>query len=327
MSCASMTEVCQYYETSDYPAPRCTYPYKACCRSAYNKNVSTTTVKGELGKSTALTYYSPAQLSSGSSDGAKAMKVACTVTPTITISASTFPEASKEAVKFYGLNVKMSANSTKLTRPLTIVNGTLTVNTLNVYSALNTEKSEYSSNSAAAKVKGGNLNFYSGSSLFSNKVDYEIGEIFFNNGGSNTDPLNKIQYPASFVANKLYTRGSGTNVMLCGGKYYIVRSVAGWSKEKDGNNIWLMCNATYYMYSSRSNDHAIESNACAGFRVETGSVVQAQTWNKTNGSWKSCRYKSDQGRAISNGNPKFDQDGTAWCGYQNSKCGKNKDCC
>ena len=31
-----------------------------------------------------------------------------------------------------------------------------------------------------------------------------------------------------------------------------------------------MCNATYYMYSSRSNDHAIESNACAGFRVETG---------------------------------------------------------
>ncbi len=327
MSCASMTEVCQYYETSDYPAPRCTYPYKACCRSAYNKNVSTTTVKGELGKSTALTYYSPAQLSSGSSDGAKAMKVACTVTPTITISASTFPEASKKAVKFYGLNVKMSANSTKLTRPLTIVNGTLTVNTLNVYSALNTEKSEYSSNSAAAKVKGGNLNFYSGSSLFSHKVDYEIGEIFFNNGGSNTDPLNKIQYPASFVANKLYTRGSGTNVMLCGGKYYIVRSVAGWPKEKDGNNIWLMCNATYYMYSSRSNDHAIESNACAGFRVKTGSVVQAQTWNKTNGSWKSCRYKSDQGRAISNGNPKFDQDGTAWCGYQNSKCGKNKDCC
>ena len=62
MSCASMTEVCQYYETSDYPAPRCTYPYKACCRSAYNKNVSTTTVKGELGKSTALTYYSPGSI-------------------------------------------------------------------------------------------------------------------------------------------------------------------------------------------------------------------------------------------------------------------------
>lgn len=327
MRCASPGTFCQAYVESAVGRPSCGWGQYACCVSAYDRP-NTYTTKGELGKSTALTYYSPSYVATGSSDGAKAIGVACANTnPTVTITSSAFPQTSSKTMKFYGLNVKLSASSTSLRRPLTVVNGTLTVNTLNVYSALNVEKSSYSANASAAKVSGGNLNFYGGSSFNSSSVDFNINEIFFNNNGGSANPPNWIRYPSSFVANKLYTRGGDTNVVLCGGKYQIVRSEAGWSKEKDYNNIWLMCNATYYMYSSRSNNHAIVANGCGGFRVETGSIIQAQTWSKTNTTWKSCRYKSDQGRATTNGDMNGECDGTCWCAYNNGKCGKNKDCC
>ena len=331
MRCASFSTPCQQYIESTVVRPSCGRGQYACCTSAYNRP-NTTTAKGELGKSTALTYYSPSYAATGNSDGAKAIKVACANTnPTITYTGSAFPTTSTKEMILYGLNLKFSAQSTSLSRPLTIYNGTVTVNTLNVYSDLALNKSTSKPNATNAKVKGGNLNFYGSSELNTSSYDFEIGDIFFNNGtgNSNNRRYNYIMYPNSFVANKLYTRGGYTNVILYGGKYYIVRTEAGWSKEKDYNYVYLQGNAVYYMYSSRSNDHVISAMGCGAFRVQTGSVVQAQTWARTNASWKSCRYGSKQGKHVSsNGNQGGDcGEGTCWCGYDNGRCGKKDDCC
>ena len=138
------------------------YNEEYMCSSIGEGTYSITT--GYIGCTSASTYDSAYYLSkqlSATSDGVKAMKVACTTVPTVTYSGTSFPNNSSTAassyIDTYGLDLKFSAGSAASNVNLSIYNGSLLFNTLTLNKSTALSTVDVAANDAELKVKGGNL--------------------------------------------------------------------------------------------------------------------------------------------------------------------------
>ena len=170
-----------------------------CCTAT--RKVATGTVypnQGELGCSSATTYYSPAHLiyleGSSSSDGVKAMNVACTGGASIRSYSALNGKTNK--VKTYGIDWTLSGNVEK---PLEIHNGKVYFSSANIKAAMKLVRDNGAPNVGNAKATGSN-NITS--EFISEGYDYDMSTFQVDNQGFDKKVLIKQGSKSSRIAFK-----------------------------------------------------------------------------------------------------------------------------
>ena len=170
-----------------------------CCTNVDKVPTKVTYVgQGELGCSSATTYYSPAHLiyleGSSSSDGVKAMNVACTGGASIRSYSALNGKTNK--VKTYGINWTLNGDVEK---PLEIHNGEVYFLNANIKAAMKLVRDNGAPNVGNAKATGSN-NITS--EFISEGYDYDMSRFQVDNQGFDKKVLIKQGSKSSRIAFK-----------------------------------------------------------------------------------------------------------------------------
>ena len=174
-------------------------PSYFCCTATRKVATGTTYPnQGEFGCSSATTYYSPAYVvfdeGASSSDGAKAMNVACT--SAVSINANSNVNGKTNTVKTYGIDWTLSGNVEK---PLEIHNGKVYFSSANIKAAMKLVRDNGAPNVGNAKATGTN-NITS--EFISEGYDYDMSTFQVDNQGFDKKVLIKQGSKSSRIAFK-----------------------------------------------------------------------------------------------------------------------------
>jgi len=270
-----------------------------------------------------------AQSSMVTGEMADAMKQACTTESNLTFTGSSFPynsAGSEGNMTFEDINLNIS--SPTVYRNITFQSGTLNVGSP-------TFKKQLTLRGGDGWMKG-----TAGTITFENILDtqdfnFDVGIINFNGSSKNSI----IRNPKSFSARQI-----NQNVAMLyfyGGEYHVQEIIVAKSKKGSGSlntngdskhfSARLQNNGKWFLYKNDStkytDDYKIQANSCSAFRVENGSSIIQVNRTRTNGSVKSCRYGSKQGRYLGNISDSLAKgSGTGWCSLEYDRCGEDHDC-
>jgi len=305
----------------------------ACCQEMSYKSV---TLKGEgLGCSKATTYYSIPYLMNTlnkADDEVKALQVACTKNPTITVNSASFPNnTGTQKLAFKGIDIKSTTSATTFKREMEIVNGNISGRQLTFANAvtLSTETGK-SNDHPVVNLNSLTINALLKSTGYSYNIAQNVQIVVptdmknktmatFNfNGGETFTTSKLLMFPknndtqvdyntvVAFNGSSGYTATNGYGNLYVGTDAVASRSSRSMSVKLSGNftwnlykdsslyNIWLSANSKVYSADYGSGNYSkIRRNSNSGDDLAYFKMPECQRWEQEFNSHTNTEWKCD----------------------------------